>query len=45
MRAELGGMKGMEILEPAVTIKSALKEDSRAQLDALKDALVESLNK
>ena len=45
MRAELGGMKGMDILEPSVTLKSSLKEDSRAQLDALKDALVESLNK
>ena len=43
MRAELNGMKGMNILEPAVTIKSSLKEDSKAQLDALKDAIVESL--
>ena len=36
-------MKGMDILEPAVTLKSSLKEDSKAQLDALKDAIVESL--
>ncbi len=43
MRAELNGMKGMNILEPAVTIKSSLKEDSKAQLDALKDAIVGSL--
>ena len=43
MRAELNGMKGMDILEPAVTLKSSLKEDSKAQLDALKDAIVESL--
>lgn len=33
----------MEILEPVVTLKSALKDDSLAQLDALRDALIASL--
>lgn len=35
MRALLEEMKSMEILEPVVTLKSALKDDSLAQLDAL----------
>ncbi len=43
MRAELEGMKAMKILDPAVTIKSSLKEDSLAQLNALKGAIVASL--
>ena len=34
----------MNVLEPVVTLKSALKADSKAQLDALKDAIVASLN-
>ncbi len=40
MRALLEEMKSMEILEPVVTLKSALKDDSLAQLDALRDALI-----
>ena len=36
-------MKSMTLLEPVVTLKSSLKEDSKAQLDALKDAIVGSL--
>ena len=43
MRALLEEMKSMEILEPVVTLKSALKDDSLAQLDALRDALSASL--
>ena len=43
MRALLEEMKSMEILEPVVTLKSALKDDSLAQLDALRDALMASL--
>ena len=43
MRALLEEMKSMEILEPVVTLKSALKDDSLAQLDALRDALIASL--
>lgn len=44
MRTLLEGMKNMTILEPVVTVKSALKEDSRESLSQLKDALVASLN-
>ena len=29
-------MKNITLLEPVVTVKSSLKEDSKAQLDALK---------
>lgn len=44
MRTLLEGMKNMTILEPVVTVKSALKEGSRESLSQLKDALVASLN-
>ena len=44
MRLRLDEMKNMNVLEPVVTLKSALKADSKAQLDALKDAIVASLN-
>ncbi|MGI6256281.1 MAG: FprA family A-type flavoprotein [Acutalibacter sp.] len=44
MRLRLDEMKNMNVLEPVVTLKSALKDDSKAQLDALKDAIVASLN-
>ena len=44
MAALIGEMKNMEILEPTVTVKSALKEDSMAQIEALKDAILASLN-
>ena len=44
MRLRLDEMKNMNVLEPVVTLKSALKADSKAQLDALKDAIVDSLN-
>ena len=43
IQAELESMKNITLLEPVVTVKSSLKEDSKAQLDALKDAIVESL--
>ena len=43
IRLRLEEMKSMTLLEPVVTLKSSLKEDSKAQLDALKDAIVESL--
>lgn len=39
MRQLLEGCKNTAILDPVVSIKSALNEDSRAQLDALADAL------
>lgn len=38
-------MKDMEILQPIVSIRSALKENSREQLLELKDAILASLNK
>lgn len=44
VRALLDEMKGMEILEPVVTVKSALKEDSMNSLRELADTLVKSLN-
>lgn len=44
MRLRLDEMKNMNVLEPVVTLKSALKADSKAQLDALKNAIVASLN-
>ncbi|MBQ6442811.1 MAG: FprA family A-type flavoprotein [Lachnospiraceae bacterium] len=43
MREELEGMKEMEILEPSVTIKSAMKASQEAELDALADAIAGSL--
>lgn len=43
VRALLGEMKQMEILEPVVTIKSALKGDSLDRLMELKDSLLASL--
>ena len=39
MRALLDEMKQMQVLDPVVTLKSALKEDSAAQLAELKDSL------
>ena len=44
VRALLDEMKGMEILEPVVTVKSAMKEDSMNSLRELADTLVKSLN-
>ena len=44
MRLRLDEMKNMNVLEPVVTLKSALKADSKAQLDALKAAIVAPLN-
>ena len=43
MAALLGEMKEVTVLEPVVTIRSALNGDSLAQLDQLKDAIVASL--
>lgn len=39
MKAEFEQMKNITILDPVVTIKSALNDDSRAQLDELVEAL------
>lgn len=43
MRAALEGMKRMRILEPAVTVKSALKADSRAAIGQLADTILADL--
>ena len=40
----LEGMKDMRILDPMVTIRSTLKEDSLSELEQLKAALLSSLN-
>ena len=39
----LGTLKNMNVLEAGVTVKSALKEDQDAELDALADAIVAAL--
>ena len=39
----LGTMKNIHVLEADVTIKSALKNDQEAELDALADAIAASL--
>lgn len=44
VRALLEEMKGMEVLEPVVTVKSSLKEDSLNSIKELADAIVKSLN-
>jgi len=43
MRALLEEMKQMKLLEPAVTIKSALKGDSMEKLEELKESILASL--
>ncbi|MBC8537168.1 FprA family A-type flavoprotein [Feifania hominis] len=43
MAAMLGELKGMQILEPVVTLKSALDEQSLAALTQLGESLAESL--
>lgn len=43
MQALVGEMKEMRVLQPAVTLRSALDEASMAQLMALKDALAAQL--
>ena len=42
MKGLLEPMKGVEILEPVVTIKSAMKDADLPQLEALADQLVEA---
>ncbi len=39
IKEALSGMKEINVLEPVVTIKSTLNDDSRAQLEALAGAL------
>ncbi len=40
IKETLSGMKEINVLEPVVTIKSTLNDDSRAQLEALAGALI-----
>lgn len=44
MKALLGEMKNMQVLEPVVTIKSAVKEDSLSALEELKKNILASLS-
>lgn len=43
MKEELEGMKEMQILEPAVTVRSAMKASQEAELDALAQAIAGSI--
>ena len=43
MREELGKLKNCEIIEQGVTIKSSLKEDNMASVDALVEALTSDI--
>ena len=43
MRAALEEMKQMQILDTTVTLKSTLKEDSAAALEALRESILASL--
>ena len=43
MQAMVGELKGMTLLEPVVTLKSALKGDSMEQLDALAGQIIATL--
>ena len=43
MREVLGEMKNMRILEPTLTVKSAVKSGNLESLSALKDALLDSM--
>ncbi len=43
MKEELEGMKEMQILEPAVTVRSAMKASQEAELDALAQTIAGSI--
>ena len=40
MRAKVEAMKGIEVIEPVVSIKSALSDETRAQIKELASTLV-----
>ena len=40
MRGMLEGLKDVEIVEPVVSLRSSMKEENVAQLEALADAIV-----
>ena len=43
MREEISKMKNMEIIGDGIKLLSALKEDQLSQIDALADAIAESI--
>ena len=43
MLAELEGMKGLAILEPKITIRSAASDENRAQMRELARAMAETV--
>ena len=43
MKEIIGSMKNMTILEQMVTVKSSLKESQMEELDAMADAIVDSM--
>ena len=45
MEKQISAWKNTVILEPKVTVKSAVKEDSLAEIEKLADAIVASLEK
>jgi len=44
MKTILEGLKGTEIIDESICIKSALKEEQLSELDNLADKMVSSLN-
>lgn len=43
MKEIIGTMKNMTVLEQMVTVKSSLKESQMEELDAMADAIVDSM--
>ena len=43
MLAELEGMKGLDILEPKITIRSAVTEPDRAKMKELAHAMAQAV--
>ena len=44
MNEMVSGMKQMRVLEPTITIKSALNDSQSEEIDAMADAILESMN-
>ena len=44
MNEMVSGMKQMTVLEPTITIKSALNDSQSEEIDAMADAILESMN-
>ena len=43
MNEMISGMKEMTVLEPAITIKSALNDNQSEEIDAMVDAILDSM--